>query len=96
MQSFGAYNLTDNSTTPSVLRAGLYIANNSSATSITDFTDGVQGQVLMINASNGNTTLVQSAALRLAGGVNKTMASGDVIQFVRFQNVWYQMSYSTN
>lgn len=96
LQSFGAYNLTNNSTTPSVLRAGLYVANNSSATSITNFTDGVQGQVLMINATNGNTTLINSASLRLAGAVNKTMASGDVIQFVRFQNVWYQMSYSTN
>jgi hypothetical protein len=96
LQSFGSNVLTDNSATPSVLRAGLYLASNSSATNITNFADGVEGQVLMINATNGNTTLVNSASLRLAGATNKTMATRDVIQLTRQGSVWYQMSYSTN
>jgi hypothetical protein len=96
LQSFGSNILTDNSATPSVTRAGLYLASNSSSTSITNFTDGVEGQVLMINATNGNTTLVNSASLRLAGATNKTMATRDVIQLTRQSSVWYQMSYSKN
>jgi len=96
LQSFGSNILTDNSTTPSVVRAGIYLASNTSATSITNFADGVEGQVLMINATNGNTTLVNGASLRLASATNKTMATRDVIQLVKQSGVWYQMSYSTN
>jgi len=96
LQSFGTLILTDNSTTPSVIRAGVYLASNTSATSITDFINGGEGQVLIVNATNGNTTLVNSASLRLAGATNKTMATRDVIQLTRQNSVWYQMSYSTN
>ena len=96
LQSFGLNTLTNNSATPSVTRAGLYLASNSSATSITNFTNGADGQVLMINATNGNTTLVNGATLKLAGAANKTMATRDVIQLVKQSGVWYQMSYSTN
>lgn len=95
-QSFGYSTFTDGSTTPSVTKAGLYVAANTSATSITNFTNGVDGQILMINADNGNTTLVNGSTLRLAGGVNKTMATRDMIQLVHRSGVWYQMSYSTN
>jgi hypothetical protein len=95
-QSFGYNDFTDGDTSPSVTKAGLYVANNSSATSITMFDNGVDGQILMVTADNGNTTLVNGSTLRLAGGVNKTMATRDVIQLVHRTGVWYQMSYSTN
>jgi hypothetical protein len=96
LQSFGLNTLTNNSTTPSVLRAGLYLASNSSATSITNFINGVDGQVLMITAENGNTTLVNGATLRLAGAVNQTMAQRDGITLVKNGSEWRQISYSTN
>lgn len=96
LQSFGSQTFTDGDTSPSVTRAGLYIANNSAPTSITTFDDGTEGQVLMITAENGNTTLVNGATLRLAGGVNKTMAQRDVITLVKTGSEWRQMSYSTN
>lgn len=96
LQTFGSTTLTVNSTTPSVTRAGLYIANNTNPTSITNFIDGAEGQVLMITAENGNTTLVNGATLRLAGATNKTMAQRDVITLVKTGSEWRQMSYSTN
>jgi hypothetical protein len=96
LQSFGSNVLTDNSATPSVTRAGLYLASNTSATNITNFIDGAEGQVLMIVATNGNTTLVNSASLRLAGAANKTMLTRDSIQLVKQSSTWYQLSYSTN
>jgi hypothetical protein len=95
-QSFGFNTFTDGDTSPLVTKAGLYVAANTSATSITTFDGGADGQILMINADNGNTTLVNGSTLRLAGGVNKTMATRDVIQLVYRSTVWYQMSYSTN
>ena len=71
--------LDNNSATPSVSGAqeGLCYHENSSATTITNFVDGYASQTIDIEANNGNTTIQHNANIRLQGGVNFTMATGN-------------------
>jgi len=71
--------LTNNSATPSVSGAqeGLCYHANASATTITDFVDGYASQTIDIEANNGNTTIQHNANIRLQGGVNFAMSTGN-------------------
>jgi len=68
-----------NSVTPSVSGAqeGLCYFANSSATTITNFVDGFAGQTIDIESNNGNTTIQHNADIRLQGGVNFSMTTGN-------------------
>jgi hypothetical protein len=75
--------LTDGDTTIDLSVGGLYFKTaNTGATNFTGVTGGIEGQMFFIRANDANTTLVNSASLRLTGGVNLTLASGQVVQFV--------------
>jgi hypothetical protein len=71
--------LTNNSATPSVSGAqeGLCYHSNSSATTITNFVDGYASQTIDIESNNGNTTIQHNADIRLQGGVNFVMSTGN-------------------
>lgn len=68
-----------NDATPSVAsRASVYITANSSATTITDFDNGVDGQFFFLVVNDANTTLdFTSSGLLGNAGANKVCASGD-------------------
>jgi hypothetical protein len=95
-QSFLANTITDGDVTPSVTFAGPYLTANTGATAITNFTDGLEGQILTILAQDANTTINHSTSIRLAGGVNKTFAVYDTMQLLRCNGIWQQISYSKN
>lgn len=80
--------LTANSTTPSVAIGNDFITANSVATNITDFTDGINGQIIRIRANDSNTTIVNSGGLLTGTGANLVLTNGVVYQFVRRGNGW--------
>ena len=90
--------LTANSATPSILgyrkwgSCGHFLTANSSATTITDFTDGFPGDEFVLQANDANTTVQHSAGLQLNGAVNKVMASADTIRLRRVSSTaWKQI-----
>lgn len=88
----GFSTLTANSTTPSVSTASgtgqVYKTANTNPTSITNFTNPVDGQIIYILALDGavgaasNTTLVNGATLRTTTGANKNLTNGVVYKLI--------------
>ena len=80
----------DSSTSPSV--AGGNIFTNGHAVTITDFDDGVIGQVIYVYS--GAAVVFDDGAGNLkCGNGNITTASGDVTTWVKFANDWHLVSW---
>jgi parallel beta-helix repeat protein len=88
------YTFDDLSTTPSVVGRQFWRANNSAATAITAFNNGVDGQQITIRSTNANTTIVNSGSLLNKGGVNAALPANGIISYVRQGTVWFEMSRS--
>lgn len=83
-----------NETTPSVLNKERLQFINDSATSVTDFLDGQEGQELIIYG-DGQTTLVHDTDLLITNtAANKLLAAGAVYYFIRINNVWRELAAS--
>lgn len=83
---------TDTDTTPSVKYTNMLVCNNSGPTSITDFDDAVDNQVIVVKC-NANTTIVHNASLiQLAGGAN--FVGSGTITLYSYAGVWYESSRS--
>jgi hypothetical protein len=69
---------------------------NGSATTITGFAGGSEGQFVHLYFSNGNTTLQDSAAFRLAGSTNVTPTTSSVVTMMKIppgiSNQWVEVS----
>jgi hypothetical protein len=76
-------------TTPSVLSGGSFYTQNTGATSITTFDDGVDGQKLDILATDANTTFVNGATLKTNTGANVVTAANRLYVFKRINSIWY-------
>jgi hypothetical protein len=87
---------TDADTTPNVSASSYFLTANTGATSITDFDTMADFQLIIIQAGDGNTTLVHSAALVLNGAANWTMATGDTITLIYDGSNWYEIARSNN
>jgi len=85
--------LADN-TTPSVANLNVCVCSPAGATTITDFTNGTNGQEITIIFTNGNATLSDASPLFLNGGF--TSSADDVITLVRRNSLWYEKSRSVN
>jgi len=85
--------LNNNDTTPTVAGSNAFLASNSSPTSITNFDDGVEGQLIRVLATNGNTTLVHDTTkIKLFGGVNIVMGTNTARTFQRdASNIWWEI-----
>lgn len=90
----GSYSAGD--TTPTVLGISyLYIAN-SGATTITNFDDGVVGQVIVLEFADSNTTINRSNAY-LSGGTNFTSTAHDILILMKGNDgLWTELSRSVN
>lgn len=77
-------------TTVSVLNVEYWIAQNTGAVTITNFTNGQEGQHLYIQG-DGNTTLQQGATIETIAGANLLLANNKAYHFVRLSNVWRQI-----
>jgi len=92
MAPFPAANLktlTANSTTPDVTGYERFITANSSPTTITNFTGGVQGQTLYVLCNDANTSIGHSGSGTFtpnAGTVK--LVSGRIYVFTRHSTAW--------
>lgn len=82
----------DLDTTPAVEFGNMFLASNSGATLITAFDRGQDTQRITVVATNGNTTIVNSANLVTRSGANIVMAANSSRAFVyrASGNVWYE------
>lgn len=78
---FGAYNrvaFSDSDATPSVRGGNMFYTANTGATTITDFDDGYEGQVIRVEVADGNTTIDFTASgLKGNAGADWSPANGD-------------------
>jgi hypothetical protein len=82
--------LTVNSATPSVGSAlnTWFAATNTTATTITNFLNGYDGQVIEIYFSNGNTTIQHNANIFTKTGSNFTGTAGDLMSLTYIYGAW--------
>jgi len=85
----------DNDESPTVINGSLFLTatGHSSAKNITDFDNGVPGQIIIIVASNpaNKTTLVDGGQLLLNG--NWTEAAGSTITLINVEGGnWYEVA----
>ena len=82
--------LTPDSATPSVANKTLFVTANTTATSITNFTNGVQGQEIFVLVNDANTTFdFSSSSLKGNNGVDFAAASGDMVFCKKVGANWY-------
>jgi hypothetical protein len=83
-----------NSTTPSVKGGTNFLTGGT--TTITNFTNGAEGQVIRILAEHA-ITIVDGTNIFLSGSVNFAMSSTDSLVLIRKANgKWYEISRSDN
>jgi len=88
------YDLTSNSATPSIPGRMFWRANNSSATAITNFVGGIEGQQIVIRAANGNTTVNHGGSIVNPGAANITITSDGYISY-RFEGTVWRMMFKS-
>ena len=81
-------------TSPSVKGVNYMYKNDTSATTVTTFDDGFDGQRLTVLFNTANTTLQNGSALRLSSAANVTPTANSAMSFVSKNNVWYEISRS--
>jgi hypothetical protein len=86
---------TAGATTPSVLGVSHMVIANSSPTTITNFTNAVNGQILTLIFSDSNTTFTRFNAF-LSLGLNFTSTASDTLTLISNGGVWYEVSRSVN
>lgn len=86
--------LTVNSQTPSVgnTSINLFYLINTSATVITDFSNGFVGQQITVVSQNGNTTIQHNAGMILKSSVPYAMVAGNTLTLARDTSVWREIS----
>ncbi len=86
-----ALTFDENDTTPSVAGGKVFITNNTSGTSITDFDDSLgDGHCITIFINDNNTSLIHSdGVLELEASQSIMMKKGDVFKAISIDGVWY-------
>jgi len=89
--------LTPDSATPSVGNdiGGQWKTANTVATTITNFLDAYETQVITVLANDSNTTIQHNAGMILKGAVDYVMSSGDIITLRRDTTLWREVSRNT-
>jgi len=88
---------TDGDTTPSVVGSNVFKEANTSATSITTFDDGTEGQIITViftsddGTGKSNTTIVHGSGIYLRGGANVTPDTNTTMSFVYDGTYWYEI-----
>ena len=86
---------TDVDTTPSVADGNWFTVSNTSATTVTTFGDGVDGQVIHLRFTNGNTTLADGATLNLRNGADVNPTTDEILSFIFNGANWYEITPDT-
>lgn len=93
--SYRSGTYTDGDTTPSVSGISYLYIQNSGATSITNFTNGIANQIIILIFNDTNTTVTRNNAY-LSGGVNFTSTAGDLLTLIYDGTIWYEVCRSIN
>lgn len=80
--------------TPNVANVRRVDLEYASATTITNFVGGAEGQVLTLVALNGNTAIQNNASIVLGGGASVVLATNDTVTLMRVGSVWVEISRS--
>ena len=84
----------DNTGTPPITTGNLFITGGT--TNITDFDDGVTGQIITIIAEHG-ITITDGTNIFLNGSVNFAMTATDTLTLIcKADNKWYEVSRGDN
>lgn len=81
--------------TPDVRNQEVVTLSQSGATTVTNFTNGCNGQPLEVRATDGNSTIQHNANINLQGGVDFAMGSGAILTLRRISAVWYETARRT-
>jgi len=84
--------IPDGFTTPPVSGGNVFKTDNSSATSIIDFSDATVGQKITVIFGDSNTTIVHGSGIILRGGTSVTPSADSVMEFVYDGTNWYEVS----
>lgn len=86
-------NITGNLATPNVagIADGSMQLSNASATTITNFTNGREGQVIELLAANANTTVQHNASIFLQGSTNFAMGAAALLTLRYSTGVWREL-----
>ena len=89
----GGENITpaSGSTTVDVYDIDLIRTSNSTATSITNFTNGSRDQVVYVSAGDANTTIVHGSGIITSTGSNKTLGINKTYPFILRQGTWFEI-----
>lgn len=87
----GLHTIADGDTTPSVSAGTSFQTINTGNCSISDFDDGVEGQVIVIYFADNWTTVVHGTNIYLSGGANKTFSIYDQLVLVNRGGKWFQI-----
>lgn len=68
---------------------GIYLYH-STATTITEFTGGVNNQEVRVHASNANITIEDNSGISLIGGVSRALVANEIITLINYNDVWYE------
>ena len=82
--------LTKASTTPSVKNCENWITQNTGAVTVTNFTEGQDGQRLHI-VGDGQTTLKHGTKMFMQGGADLLLATNKAYMLLRINGFWYQI-----
>ncbi len=82
--------------TPSVSGGVSFLTNNASAKTITQFDDGVNGQIINIIAADDNTTIASNANIKHNAGSERVMGQYDVAKFIHNGTLWVGAGYEQN
>jgi hypothetical protein len=98
----GSGGLTANSATPSVngsflfTRPVQFYTQNTGTTTVTNFTNGLAGQTLIIRCADAYTTIQHNGYINLAGGTDFAMNSGDILTLNTHNGTsWYETARRT-
>ena len=93
---FSTVTFSDGATGPSVINGNRFKTANTGATTITNFTQGTDGQLITIIFTDANTTVQNNANIKLAGAADFTSTADDTLMLVYDGSVWREVSRSVN
>jgi hypothetical protein len=70
----------------------LFYITNTSATVITDFSNGFVGQQITVVSNNSNTTIQHNANMILKSAVPYGMVAGNTLTLVKDTSLWREIS----
>lgn len=76
--------------TPTVAGRSDFRLNNGSATSVTAFNGGVDGQTITLRGANGNTTINHTATILNNGATNVVVPTNGSIGYKRESGLWFE------